>query len=277
MSQITPEREAQEYPPYELGPVQPEPRFRFLRKLFAPLLVVGAFLAKFKFVLFAIFKFKVFTTSATMLVSIAAYALLWGWKFAIGFVLLILVHELGHALEAKRQGIPISAPLFIPFVGALIAMKQLPNDVWREAKVALAGPILGSLGAAAVWAVAVYTDSDLLRALAFTGFFLNLFNLVPIVPLDGGRAVAALHPAFWIVGLAMLTALTFLAPNPILILILVLAALDFWNRWRQRGEAEYSEYYTIAPWQRVVVAVVYFGLAAALGVAMSASHIERSV
>jgi Zn-dependent protease len=277
VSQITPERDTPEYPPYELGPVRPEPRFPFLRKLFAPLVVVGAFLAKFKFILFAVFKLKIFATSATMLVSIAAYALLWGWKFATGFVLLILVHELGHALEAKRQGIPISAPLFIPFVGALIAMKQLPNDVWREAKVALAGPILGSLGAAAVWAAAVYTDSDLLRALAFTGFFLNLFNLVPIVPLDGGRAVAALHPAFWIVGLAMLVALTFLAPNPILILILVLAALDFWNRWRQRDQPEFSEYYTIAPWQRVVVAVTYFGLAAALGVAMSASHIERSV
>jgi Zn-dependent protease len=275
VSQVTPEREAQEYPPYDLGPVKPEPRFRLLRKLAAPLIVIGAFLAKFKFILFAIFKLKVFTTSATMLVSIAAYALLWGWKFAIGFVLLILVHELGHALEAKRQGIPISAPLFIPFVGALIAMKQLPNDVWREAKVALAGPILGSLGAAAVWAAAVYTDSDLLRALAFTGFFLNLFNLVPIVPLDGGRAVAALHPAFWIVGLAMLTALTFLAPNPILILILAVSAFELWNRWRARDNPEYREYYSIAPWQRVVVAVLYLGLAAALAVAMSASYIER--
>ena len=84
-------------------------------------------------------------------------------------------------------------------------------------------------------------------ALAFTGFFLNLFNLIPIVPLDGGRAVAALHPAFWIVGLAMLTALTFLAPNPILILILVLAALELWNRWRQRGETEYSQGTTRSP------------------------------
>jgi Zn-dependent protease len=277
VSQVTPEREAQEYPPYDLGPIKPEPRFRFLRKLAAPLIVIAAFLAKFKFILFAIFKLKVFTTSATMLVSIAAYALLWGWKFAIGFVLLILVHELGHALEAKRQGIPISAPLFIPFVGALIAMKQLPHDAWREAKIALAGPILGSLGAAAVWGVAAYTDSDLLRALAFTGFFLNLFNLLPIVPLDGGRAVAALHPAFWLLGLAMLAALTFLAPNPILILILVLGGLELWNRWRQRGLPEYAEYYTIAPWQRVAVAVVYLGLAAALGVAMSATHIERDI
>jgi Zn-dependent protease len=277
VSQITPEQETRELPPYELGPIKPEPRFPLLRKLATPLVVIGAFLAKFKFILFAIFKFKVFATSATMLVSVAAYALLWGWKFAFGLVLLLLVHELGHAFEAKRQGIPVSAPLFIPFLGALIAMKQLPKDAWREAQVALAGPILGSLGAAAVWVAAEAYDSDFLRALAFTGFFLNLFNLLPIVPLDGGRAVSALHPAFWLVGLLGLAALTFVAPNPILILILVIGGMELWNRWRMRGLPEYALYYRVKPWQRVVVAVVYLGLAAALAVAMSATHIERSI
>ena len=86
-----------------------------------------------------------------MLISIGAYALLWGWQFAVGFVLLLLVHELGHVLEAKRQGLPVSAPMFIPFLGALITLKQLPDNAWNEAKVAIAGPILGGLGAAAVW------------------------------------------------------------------------------------------------------------------------------
>ena len=276
MSQYTtPERDAADYPPYELGPVRPEPRFPFLRKLAAPLIVVGAFLAKFKFILFAIFKLKVITTSATMLVSIGAYTLLWGWKFAVGFVLLLLVHELGHALEARRQGIPVSAPLFIPFLGAVIAMRGLPKDAWKEAQIALAGPIVGSLGAAAVWAYGEATDNNLLIALAFTGFFLNLFNLLPIVPLDGGRAVAALHPAFWFVGLVGLAALTFVYPNPILILILVVGGLELWNRWRARGADE--AYYSVRPWQRVVVAVVYVGLAAALGLAMSASHLERDI
>jgi Zn-dependent protease len=257
------------YEPYQPGPIRPEPRFRILRKLAAPLILLGALFAKFKFILLAIFKFKVVTTSLSMLVSIGAYALLWGWKFAIGFVLLLFVHELGHALEAKRQGIPISAPLFIPFLG--------PKDAWREAQVALAGPIVGSLGAAAVWWYGEATDNNLLIALAFTGFFLNLFNLLPIVPLDGGRAVAALHPAFWLVGLVGLAALTFFAPNPILILILAVSAFELWNRWRGRGTAEGREYYRIAPWQRVAVAVVYLGLAAALGVAMSASYIERDI
>ena len=92
--------------------------------------------------------------------------------------------------------------MFIPFLGALITLKQLPDDAWNEAKVAIAGPILGALGAAAVWGLGEWLDSDLLVALAFTGFFLNLFNLAPICPLDGGRIVAAIHPALWIVGLA---------------------------------------------------------------------------
>ncbi len=277
MSQITPEHEAREFPPYELGPVRPEPRFRLLRKLAAPLIVVGAFLAKFKFVLFAIFKLKVFTTAGTMLVSVLAYSLLWGWKFAFGFVVLLLVHELGHALEAKRQGLPVSAPVFIPFLGAAILLKQNPQNAWREAQIALAGPIVGSLGAAAVWWYGEATDNNLLIALAFTGFFLNLFNLLPIVPLDGGRAVAAIHPAIWLVGLIGLGALTVIAPNPILILILAISAFELWNRWRGRDNPEYRGYYSIAPWQRVAVAVVYVGLAAALGVAMTASHIERNL
>jgi Zn-dependent protease len=278
VSHVTPEPAAYEpYEPYQHGPIRPEPRFRLLRKLAAPLIVLGAFFAKFKFILFAIFKFKVVTTSLTMLVSIGAYALLWGWKFAVGLVVLLLVHELGHAAEAKRQGIPISAPMFIPFLGAAILLKANPQNAWREAQIALAGPIVGSLGAAAFWWYGEATDNNLMRALAFTGFFLNLFNLLPIVPLDGGRAVAALHPGFWLVGLVGLGALTYFAPNPILILILAVSAFELWNRWRARRTPEYKEYYRIAPWQRVAVAVVYLGLAAVLAVAMSASYIERDI
>jgi Zn-dependent protease len=281
VSQITPESAPREpyepYEPWQPGPIQREPRFRLLRKLAAPLVVVGAFLAKFKFILFAIFKFKVVTTSLSMVVSIGAYSLLWGWKFALGFVALLFVHEAGHALEAKRQGLPVSAPVFIPFLGAAILLKENPQNAWREAQIALAGPIVGSLGAAAVWWYGEATDNNLLIAVAFTGFFLNLFNLLPIVPLDGGRAVAALHPAFWLVGLVGLAALTVVAPNPILILILVVSAMELWSRWRTRDTPEARTYYSIPPWQRVAVAVVYLGLAAALAVAMSASHIDRDI
>ncbi|MDQ3992590.1 MAG: site-2 protease family protein, partial [Actinomycetota bacterium] len=193
--------------PYELRDYEPiQPRGfewrRIGRALAAPFLAVAFLFWKFKALLVAIFKFKIFTTAASMLVSVGAYALLWPWQFALGLVLLLLVHELGHVLEARRQGLPTSAPMFVPFLGALITMKQLPENAWREAQVALAGPIVGSLGAAAVWGLGEALDSDLLIALAFVGFLLNLFNLLPIVPLDGGRAVAALHPAIWMIGLA---------------------------------------------------------------------------
>ncbi|HYM64262.1 MAG TPA: site-2 protease family protein, partial [Gaiellaceae bacterium] len=214
MSQLTPEQERErelawtdeELRGYE--PIHPGSRWREIaKKVWAPIAAVGFLLFKFKAIALAIFKFKIFVTSASMLVSVAAYAWIWGWRFAVGFVLLLLVHELGHVLELRHQGIPASAPLFIPFLGAVVGMKQLPDDAWREARVALAGPILGSLGAAGVWAAGEAIDSQLLVALAFTGFFLNLFNLLPIVPLDGGRAVGALHPAIWGLGLVGLLGL----------------------------------------------------------------------
>jgi Zn-dependent protease len=265
-------------PERDYRPVHPEPAWKsVLRKLWAPIAAFGFLLWKFKFVLAAVFKFKLFTVAGSMLVSIAAYSLLWGWGFAAGIVLLLLVHELGHVLELRRQGVPASAPLFIPFLGAFVGMKQLPDNAWKEAQVALAGPILGSLGAAVVWAYAEATDSEFLLALAFTGFFLNLFNLLPIVPLDGGRAVAALHPALWLVGLAGLAALVFIAPNPILLIIVFLGGLELWNRWRNRDTPEARAYYTVRPWQRAVVAVVYVGLAVALGVAMELTHVERDL
>ena len=267
-----------EYGLRDYEPIQPQPAWRgLLRKLAAPLIALGLLLWKFKFVVVALFKFKLFTVAGSMLVSIAAYALLWGRKFAVGFVLLLLVHELGHVLEARRQGIPATAPMFIPFLGAFITMKQLPANAWREAQVALAGPVVGSLGAAAVWAAGAAYDSDFLRALAFVGFFLNLFNLLPVIPLDGGRAAAALHPAIWLLGLAGLLVLAFLSPNPILLLILVLGGFELWSRWRARNDPEAKRYYRIEPGQRAVVAVVYLGLAAALVLAMGATHVDRDL
>ena len=253
-------------------PVHPRSGLKDLvRKLFAPVLAIGFFVVKYGAILF---KLKVFTTAASMLVSIAAYTWIWGLPFAIGFVLLIFVHELGHVLELRRQGVPASAPLFIPFLGAVVGMKQLPDDAWKEAQVALAGPILGSAGAAVVWVAAEANGSDLLMALAFVGFFLNLFNLIPIVPLDGGRAVGALHPAIWLLGLLMMVGLAIVSPNPILIIIVILGALELWRRWRERGEN--AEYYRLEVWQRVTVAVVYLGLIAVLAVAVSATHVERT-
>jgi len=276
--------ELPEEEPYDLTqlrgyePVHPESPLRsFLRKLWVPIAFVGALFWKFKAVAVAVLKFKFLATALSGLVSIAAYALLWGWWFAVGLVVLLFIHEMGHVLEARRQGLPASAPMFIPFLGALIALKQLPDDAWREARVALAGPIVGTLGACVFWIIGAATQRDFFTAMAYVGFFLNLFNLLPIVPLDGGRAVGALHPAFWLLGLIGLAGLLVIAPNPILLFILVIGAFELWNRWRERGTAEATSYYKIERWQRAVVAVTYLGLAGFLAVAMHFTHIERTL
>jgi Zn-dependent protease len=263
-------------PPAYTGytPAREDHPFRnLLRRIWAPIAALGAFLVKFGAILF---KLKIFTTAGTMLVSIAAYSVVFGWQFAVGFVILLLVHELGHVIELRRQGVPASAPLFIPFLGAVVGMRGLPDDAWKEARVALAGPLLGSAGAAVCWVLANDFNSELLRALAFTGFFLNLFNLLPIVPLDGGRAVAALHPAIWLVGLVGLGALAYLHPNPILLVIIVLGVLELWRRWQMRRDPGARSYYAIPVWQRVVVGVVYAGLAVALAVAMTHTHVHKT-
>jgi Zn-dependent protease len=266
-----PEPDPSEHGERGYEPLQPRGGFLdLLKKLAAPIVGLGFLLVKFGgFIL----KFKVLTTGLSMLVSIGAYAWIWGLPFAIGFVLLILVHELGHVFALRRQGIPASAPLFIPFLGAMIGMKELPDDAWAEAKVALAGPILGSVGAAFCWIAAEATGSELLMALAFVGFFLNLFNLIPIVPLDGGRAAGALHPAIWFLGLLLMVGLVVVNRNPLLMIIVVLGGLDLWNRWRHRKDA--ADYYRLTVGQRASVAVVYLGLVVVLGLAMSATYIER--
>jgi Zn-dependent protease len=275
--ELDPPADEGEHASRDYEPIHPRGRLSELgRKLWVPIAAVGLLIFKFKAAILAIFKLKIFVTSASMLVSIAAYAWIWGWRFAVGFVLLLLLHELGHVLELRRQGVPASAPLFIPFLGAVVGMKQMPHNVWKEAQVALAGPTLGSLAALGCWIAGEALDSELLVALAFTGFFLNLFNLIPLSPLDGGRAAAALHPALWAVGLALLLGLTILRPNPILILVLVIGGIEVWRRWRDRNEPDVAAYYAIEPWQRAVVGVTYVGLAALLGVAMSATHIERT-
>jgi Zn-dependent protease len=126
-------------------------------------------------------------------VSFAAYSLWFGsWEFGLGFVLLILVHELGHVAEARRQGLPVTLPTFIPFLGAFVTVRQGGIAPWRSALVSLAGPFVGGLGAAAVWAVGSARDTVWLVVLANIGFLLNAFNLLPIGFLDGGSVFQAI-------------------------------------------------------------------------------------
>ncbi len=223
-------------------------------------------------------KAKLLTTSASMLVSVGAYALIWGLPFAAGFVALLFLHELGHYIQLRREGVKPTGMVFIPFLGAAVGTRSLGGSALAEARVGLAGPILGTLATAALLPIAAATDNDFWRALAFTGFFLNLFNLAPVVPLDGGRAMAAMAPWMWFVGFGALLALLLVWPNPILLLIVLLGGFETYRRWkhRKRGYDGNESYYKVKPAHRLLVAGVYIGLIALLAIGMDATHVERT-
>jgi Zn-dependent protease len=232
---------------------------------------------KAKLLLVALPKLKLFTTSSSMLVSIVAYQLIFGWAFAVGFVLLLLLHEMGHVIQLRREGVEASAPMFIPFLGAVISAKSLGKDAAAEARVGLAGPILGSIATLIPLGLWLATGDDLWRALAYIGFFLNLFNLLPVLPLDGGRAMAALSPWVWFAGFAGLIALTWFFPNPILLLVILFGGLESWRRWKARKTPEARAFHQIPTRTRVLVAIVYLGLAALLAVGVTETYFARGL
>jgi len=267
----------------ELEPIHPGSGRRegLLKRIGSALAAIGLVIAKLgakaKLLLVALPKVKLFSTSASMLVSIAAYQLIFGWLFSIGFVLLLLLHELGHVFQLRREGIKASAPMFIPFMGAVISAKSMGDDAAAEARVGLAGPILGSIATLIPLGIWLATGSDFWRALAFIGFFLNLFNLVPVLPLDGGRAMAALSPWVWIVGFAGLVAMAFVFPSPILLIILLLGGMETWRRWKARNTPEGRAYHRIPTRTRVLVAGTYLLLIAALALGTSVTHLPRGL
>ncbi len=266
----------------EHEPIHPDSgRRSVLKRIGGPLAAVAVALAnlaaKLKAILLLLPKAKFLTTFGSMLVSIVAYQLIFGWPFAVGFVLLLLLHEMGHVIQLRREGIRASAPMFIPFLGALISAKSMGDDAAAEARVGLAGPVLGSIATLIPLGLWLATGDELWRALAYIGFLLNLFNLLPIVPLDGGRAMAALSPWVWFAGFAGLIALTFLFPNPIMILVLVFGGMESWRRWKQRNTPEGRAYHDIPTRTRVLVAATYLGLAGLLAAGVAETFLARGL
>jgi Zn-dependent protease len=213
--------------------------------------------AKFLGLLAGALKWK---TLVTMLLSIGAYALEWGWAFAVGFVLLIFAHEMGHAVALRREGIAAGAPVFIPFIGAFVAMHGQPRDAGVEARVAMAGPITGSLAAWAVLGVGLAWRQPLLVALGHTAVLLNLFNLVPVPPLDGGRIAGAFTRTYWVIGYAIGAAALVLTRSPLLLIVLVLGLFTLVRRWRDPVPG----YDALPARQRATIALVYAALVIAL-------------
>lgn len=216
---------------------------------------------------------KVLLSGGTMLLSVVAYAFVFGWPYAAGFVGLLLVHELGHYLSARQRGLDVGLPTFIPFVGAWVELKDQPRDAETEAWVGLAGPLLGSIGALACYFWARETDSRLLLALAYAGFFLNLFNLIPLSPFDGGRITAVLSPRIWLLGAPVLVGLFLWRPSPLLVLMAVLAAPQLVKAWKfDPALPENAAYYATTAETRATYAMSYIGLLGFLAVMAHDTH-----
>jgi Zn-dependent protease len=244
-------------------------------------------LAKGKVLLGALKFGALFKTFSTLALSAAVYARFYGAELAIGLVLLILVHEYGHGIAAKIMGLKVGAPIFIPFFGAAIALKEQPKTTWIEAVVGFGGPFAGMIGGAGVLAAGLNTQDPhwrgLLVTLAWSTFMLNLFNLMPALGLDGDRISQPFRPWFWIpaclvtLALVVVSAETTGHPNPILLLMLVVGGVKggraaVLERRKREGASKqsllervtererYVEESTVLPWQRAASAFAYVGL-----------------
>lgn len=249
----------EQQPPYgdPLPEPPPPPEPHPVRRLLGPLVLVGVAALKWGAVLL---KLKFFTVVFSMLASVGAYAWLYGWRFAIGLVLLIGVHEMGHVVALRARGIEAGLPVFLPFLGAFVSMKEQPKSAYDEAVSGIAGPVAGTAAAFAVLGAGLSLDSELLMVLAYVGFLLNLFNLLPVLPLDGGRTAAALSPKLWLVGLLALLAYAVWRPSPVIPLILLLGAFELWRRWKGRNSEASRIYHDLSREQRLQIGVAYASL-----------------
>jgi Zn-dependent protease len=251
--------------PIEAQPPKATDWWGRLKKILGPLVIVGVigvkFFAKIKFLILPVLKFFpiVLKSGGTMVLMIGIYTAMWGWRFAVGFVLLLLVHECGHLLVAKKFGLKVGAPVFIPFMGAFIALKEAPKNAWIEACVGIGGPILGSLGALLCNSLGEIFHAPVFIALAFMGYFLNLFNLTPVGMLDGGRIVTAMSRWLWLPGFAVLLWFGWQYPNFIVWLVIILSVPRVISLFRKHTEEE-RRYFEVSPTQRWTMSFLYFGL-----------------
>lgn len=264
---------AYDYPPPQSTP--PPHKSSVLGPLAGIGIILVALFGKLKFLLPALKVLKlgkIITTSGTMLLSMWAYAVVYGWSFGVGLVLLIFIHEMGHVFVAWRQGLPITAPVFIPFMGAVIFQKKESDSAWDQAVMGIGGPVGGAIGALICHAIYLQTGNPFFLGLAFIGYFFNLINLAPMIPLDGGWIVGAISPWLWLVGLVGMAALFFagIVQNPIFIILALLSLPRLWHGLRNRGAPPGGVPAT--PPQRLAMGAMYLALCAFLGWMMSMSH-----
>lgn len=230
----------------------------------AILTVLVLVLGKFKFLVVILQAFKItkfIGTISTMAITVWMYTKTFGFYFAFGFVLLIYFHEMGHYLTAKQEKLDVSAPLFIPFVGAFIKMKEVPKNIVIEAKTAIGGPLLGSFAAVICFFIYLITKNELFLGLAYTGFIVNLFNLIPAMPLDGGRIASIISPKIWFVGIPIMMLMLFKFFSPIILIILVLGSVEAYSKYKNPDKS----YFNVDLKTKFKFSLMYFGLIAFLG------------
>lgn len=232
--------------------------------LWTLLSLIGLFFLKLKKILL-LFKFAKFgITAISMITTVWIYAVFYGWAFAAGVVILIFLHEMGHAFAIRMKGIRAGAPVFIPFVGAVLAMKDHPKDVKVESFIAYGGPLAGAIVSSICYSLFKEFGNSLFLVLAYIGFMMNLFNLIPISPLDGGRIVAAVSTKIWGAGLLAILLFFLKTHNPILLMILVLGGIRFWKSWKH-SENDNTAYYQVEPSFRWNMGLSYLGIVLYLG------------
>src|SRR5438034_6630666 len=237
---------------------------------------IGALLLKFP-LLSVLLRFGWAGISA--IVSIVVYSYIFGWQFAVGLVALFFIHEMGHALVMKLKGIPVGGLIFVPLLGAAVFMRQMPKNARDEAEVGIAGPVAGALASGACLFLAELTPHvpTIWAALAYFGFFINLFNLIPVLPFDGGRVLGAIDRRVWIIGFLGLLAFQiwqWLSGyfSIWLLLFVIMAATQFCARRATANTPAAQAYYDVPVSSRIALSIAYFGLAAALVFGMSIAH-----
>lgn len=263
------------------------------KRWWGPIGVIGLLIAKLGSKLaFLIPLLKLFgpfaKTGLSMVFSIWVYSQFFGWTFGLGFVVLIFVHELGHVLAAYLEGIRITAPLFIPFMGAQITLRQNLPDAWVEAKLGIGGPLAGTAAAGFCHLIYGMTDRSLFAALAYVGYWINFFNLIPIVPLDGGRVMAAISPWAWLVGFVVMagwlalelygaaTGVSSLGPGTFILVLVLLTSLPRVLRLFRNSSPELQRYYSVSTFRRWLMGGIYFGLVAVLLWGMHVAHFDAN-
>jgi len=219
---------------------------------------------------------KLVPTVLSLLLAVGVYTLVFGWRYAVGIVAMLLIHEMGHYIAARQRGLAVRLPMFIPFAFAWTTLEELPHDAETEAYIGLGGPMLGTVGAIAAWWLGHEYDVTWLLAVASTGFFLNLINMIPLPPLDGGRITTVLSPRIWLLGVPIIGALLWFQFSLILLLIAILAVPHVIAAFRfdPTSSPEAQRYHDVSPRTRWEYGLIYVGLIAFLAYMTNDLHRE---